>query len=140
MKLKPLDHYLRPLCSKQVQILLERMDDRFADEFQSYDSKWDAFYGASCEAYKHYTRVERFCVQRTFKRELAKHLREQTLMGIMERAISPAKGGYEFQKEMEKSATIFREPKTMIVNSAQMQIAKKLVAAQYAQHQNTYQK
>ena len=123
MKIKPFDHYLRFFCAKQVQLLLERMDDRFADEFQTHDSKWDSFFGRTCEAYKYYTPIERFCVQRTFVRELGKYRREQTLVGIMERAISPAKTGYEFQKQFMKER---EAPKQMIVSKAQMELIKKL--------------
>ena len=100
--MKPLHHYLRRFCSEQVQILLQRMDDHFADEFAGYDSKWDAYVSSGGEAFNRYTKLEAFCVTRTRDAQMENYKRQQMLDGILVRAMSPAKTKYAFDREQER--------------------------------------
>ena len=150
--MKPLHHYLRRFCSEQVQILLQRMDDHFADEFAEYDSKWDAYVSSGGEAFSRYTKLEAFCVTRTRDEQMETYKRQQMLDGILVRTMSPAKNRYDFEREQERERQreerVWVGPaKKMVVNRAQFEMMKKLAnqndghiidrnyAAQAAQHQ-----
>ena len=131
--MKPLHHYLRRFCSEQVQILLQRMDDHFADEFAGYDSKWDVYVSSGGEAFSRYTKLEAFCVTRTRDEQMETYKRQQMLDGILVRTMSPAKTKYAFNREQEQARE--REErvsvgpaKKMIVSRAQFETMKKLVS------------
>ena len=85
--MKPLHKHLRVFCSDQVQILLERMETRYDEEFDIPDSKWNLFYDKSM----YMTRIERYCFDKTRIELRKRRRREQFLIAIVERAMSPAK-------------------------------------------------
>ena len=97
--MKPLHHYLRRFCSEQVQILLERMDNHFGEEFALDDTKWDAYTSHSGRAYDYYTKIEAYCVSKTCKEQYAIYKRQQMLNGILERTMSRAVGRWEYERE-----------------------------------------
>lgn len=92
--MKPLHKYLRVFCSDQVQILLERVEARYDEEFDIPDSKWGFLYDKSI----YMTRIERYCFDKTRISLREQRRREQFLIAIVERAMSPAKTEYEFRK------------------------------------------
>ena len=128
--MKPLHHYLRRFCSEQVQILLQRMDDHYAEEFAGYDSKWNAYVSSEGEAFNRYTKVEAFCVTRTREAQEEIYRRQQMLDGILVRTMSPAKNRYDFEREQERERQ--REErgsagKKMLVSRAQYEMLKNIV-------------
>ena len=142
---------LRKLCSEQVQILLQRMDDFYADEFAGYDSKWEPYVDGG-EAFNRYTKVEAFCVTRTREAQEEIYRRQQMLDGILVLTMSPAKNRYDFEREQERERQreerVWVGPaKKMVVSAAQFEMMKRLAnendghiidrnyAAQAAQHQ-----
>ena len=81
---------LRKLCSQQVQILLERMDDHWAEEFAIEGSKWEPMlpYG---KAFEQFTKVEHRCIRSAAREQSTKLKKERAYSGILELTMSPAK-------------------------------------------------
>ena len=135
--MKPLHHYLRRFCSEQVQILLQRMDDHFADEFAGYDSKWDVYVSSGGEAFDRYTKLEAFCVTRTRDEQMETYKRQQMLDGILVRTMSPAKTKYAFNRERElereREERVSVGPTKMVVSRAQYEMMQKLANQQNSQ-------
>lgn len=133
--MKPLHHYLRRFCSEQVQILLQRMDDHFADEFAGYDSKWDVYVSSGGEAFDRYTKLEAFCVARTRDEQMETYKRQQMLDGILVRTMSPAKSKYAFNREQEREREerVSVGPTKMVVSRAQYEMMQKLANQQNSQ-------
>ena len=142
--MKPLHHYLRRFCSEQVQLLLQRMDEHYADEFADYDSKWEPYVTRGGEAFNRYTGVEMYCVTCTRDEQNKIYKRQQMLDGILVRTMSSARNRYEFEREQEGEAKVKQGPKKMVISKAQLDVAQKLFAAQqnsqiaahYQQYQN----
>ena len=97
--MRPLHHYLRRFCSEQVQILLERMDNHFGEEFALDDTKWEIYTSRSSRAYDYYTKIEAYCVSKTCKEQYAVYKRQQMLNGILERTLSRSISRWEYERE-----------------------------------------
>lgn len=135
---------LRRFCSKQVQILLERMDNHWEEEFAIESSKWEPML-PSGNAFKHYTRVEQRCIRNTAREQTVKMKKEQAYAGILERTMSTAKTRYEFNDEKYgHSVAQGAQPAQMLTTAAirnQMEsLLNKSFDQQYAQNaaQNSY--
>ncbi len=89
---------LRKLCSEQVQILLERMDNHWAEEFAIESSKWEPMLPHG-RAFEQFTRVEQRCIRKTAQEQTTKLKKERAYSGILERTMSPAKTRWEFNEE-----------------------------------------
>jgi hypothetical protein len=100
--------FLRRFCSEQVQILLERMDDHWEEEFDIQESKWDPMLPDG-RAFSEYTWIERRCIRFTVKKQEVKLRRERAYTGILERTISPAKTRWEFNSEVRVDRQIIGE-------------------------------
>ena len=136
--MKPLHHYLRRFCSEQVQILLQRMEDHYAEEFAVPDSKWEAYVESDGRAFDRYTKLEAFCVTCTRDAQEKIYKRQQMLNGILVCAMSPAKTKYAFNREQERERGEAAGPTKMVVSRAQYELMQKLAnqaAAQPTQHQ-----
>lgn len=130
---------LRKLCSEQVQLLLERMDTNWEDEFDcGYDdSKWKPML-PNGDAYELFTRVERLCIRYTARVQDKALKKELAYRGIMERTMSKARTRHEF--DFEKRRAMREEgPKgqTLLTPSAitnqALGILNQQMSAQYAQ-------
>ena len=97
--MKPLHHYLRRFCSEQVQILLERMDNHYGDEFAGGDTKWEIYTEHRGLAYDYYTQIEAYCVTKTCQEQRAIYKRQQMLNGILERTMSRAVSKWDYERE-----------------------------------------
>ena len=91
---------LRKLCSQQVQVLLERMDSHWEEEFYFDDTKWESVFPAG-NAFKYFTRIEQKCIRDTVAKHTAKYKQEKAYASILERAMSPAKTRWEYNREKE---------------------------------------
>jgi hypothetical protein len=90
--------FLRRFCSEQVQILLERMDDHWTEEFAIDGSKWEPMlpYG---KAFEQFTKIEQRCIRTTAQEQTTKWKKEKAYTGILERTMSPTKTRWEFDDE-----------------------------------------
>lgn len=90
--------FLRRFCSEQVQILLERMDDHWAEEFAIDGSKWEPMlpYG---KGFEQFTKIEQRCIRNTAQEQATKWRKEKAYTGILERTMSPTKTRWEFDDE-----------------------------------------
>lgn len=91
---------LRKLCSEQVQVLLERMDSHWEEEFYFDDTKWEPVFPGG-RVFKYFTKIEQKCIRDTVAKHTAKYKKEKAYSSILERAISPAKTRWEYQQEKE---------------------------------------
>jgi flagellar motor switch/type III secretory pathway protein FliN len=114
--------FLRRFCSEQVQILLERMDDHWVDEFAIDGSKWEPMlpYG---KAFEQFTRIEQKCIRTTASAQTTKMKKERAYTGILERTMSPTKTRWDFDDEkhgrISRDVAMQKEP-TQILTSASM--------------------
>lgn len=149
--MKPLHHYLRRFCSEQVQILLERIDNHFGDEFAGGDTKWEVYTEHRGLAYDYYTKIEAYCVTKTCQEQRAIYKRQQMLNGILERTMSRAVSKWDYEREkrdamrgdeefpkQEYTRSIGIQP-SAVLDSRFQQLAHQL-AQQQAQHQAQHSK
>ena len=123
---------LRKLCSQQVQILLERMDDHWAEEFAIEGSKWEPMlpYG---KAFEQFTKVEQRCIRKTAQEQTTKLKKERAYSGILERTMSPAKTIWDFRDEKYgRSEAKVAQPAQVITTAAMKQQAQNLLQQEYA--------
>lgn len=137
--MKPLHHYLRRFCSEQVQILLERMDNHFSEEFALSDSKWDVYTSRSGRAYDYYTKIEAYCVSKTCKEQYAIYKRQQMLNGILERTLSRAVSSWEYEREQRgamQEEAMAAKPSKVLTTAELAQQARSILGQQF---QTAYQ-
>ena len=114
--------FLRRFCSEQVQILLERMDDHWVDEFAIEGSKWEPMlpYG---KAFEQFTRIEQKCIRATAQEQTTKLKKERAYTGILERTMSPTKTRWDFDDEkhgrVSRDVAMQKAP-TQILTTASM--------------------
>lgn len=114
--------FLRRFCSEQVQILLERMDDHWVDEFAIEGSKWEPMlpYG---KAFEQFTRIEQKCIRATAQEQTTKLKKERAYTGILERTMSQTKTRWDFDDEkhgrISRDVAMQKAP-TQILTSAGM--------------------
>jgi len=108
---------LRKLCSEQVQILLERMDTHWEDEFIiKYDeSKWEPMMPGG-NAFAQYTPIEQFCIRHTYRVQTRAFQKELAYRGIMERVMSKAVSRSDFNQE-KMSAYVKEAPPKIMTSS-----------------------
>mgnify|MGYP003705148645 CR=1 FL=1 len=114
--------FLRRLCSEQVQILLERMDNHWEEEFAIDGSKWEPMlpYG---KAFEYFTAIEQKCIRTTAKVQTAKMKKERAYTGILERTMSTTKTRWDFDDEKHgrirrESDSVQQGPKQMLTSAA----------------------
>ena len=124
---------LRKLCSEQVQILLERMDNHWAEEFAIEGSKWEPMLPHG-RAFEQFTRVEQRCIRKTAQEQTTKLKKERAYSGILERTMSPAKTRWEFNEERHVGvmAQEVARPGQILTASAMKQQAQSLLEKEYA--------
>jgi len=125
---------LRKMCSEQVQILLERMDNHWAEEFAIEGSKWEPMlpYG---KAYEQFTRIEQRCIRKTAQEQTTKLKKERAYSGILERTMSPAKTRWEFNEERHVGVVaqeVAKPPSKVFTTAALQQQAQSLLEKEYA--------
>lgn len=91
---------LRKLCSQQVQVLLERMDNHWDDEFYLDDTKWSPVLPGG-NVFKYFTKIEQKCIRDAVEKHTLNCKKERAYSTILERAMSPAKTRWEYQREKE---------------------------------------
>lgn len=130
--------FLRRFCSEQVQILLERMDDHWVEEFAIEGSKWEPMLPFG-KAYEQFTRVEQRCIRKTAQEQTTKLKKERAYTGILERTMSPAKTRWEFNDERygreEAGVTaqkLAMKPSQILTTAAMQQQAQSLLEKEYA--------
>jgi len=129
--------FLRRFCSEQVQILLERMDDHWTEEFAIEGSKWEPMlpYG---KAFEQFTKIEQRCIRNTAQEQTTKWKKEKAYTGILERTMSPTKTRWEFDDE--KHGRIAKaegvRPSRVMTASAMKQQAAQVLSQQF---DNAYQ-
>ena len=119
---------LRRFCADEVKLLLERMDNNFAEEFQISDSKWDPLL-PNGDAFGLFTRIEQYCIRSEYKAHYTKYKRVQVYQEVLERAMSPAKNRWAYREEKEGFAEQ-TQPKKMLISRAQYEMANKLLQQQ----------
>jgi hypothetical protein len=125
--------FLRRFCSEQVQILLERMDDHWVEEFAIEGSKWEPMlpYG---KAFEQFTKIEQRCIRKTAQEQTTKWKKEKAYTGILERTMSPTKTRWEFDDE--KHGRIAKaegvRPSRVMTTAALQQQAQNLLEKEYA--------
>ena len=107
---------LRRFCADEVKLLLERMDNHFAEEFQILESKWDPLL-PNGEGFKRFTSIEQHCIRSEYRAHLEKFKKAQAYQEILERAMSPAKTRWEYREEKEAQEGVQR-PKTLLTTKA----------------------
>ena len=121
------------MCSSDlVQILLERMDDHWAEEFAIEGSKWEPMlpYG---KAFEQFTKVEQRCIRKTAQEQTTKLKKERAYSGILERTMSPAKTIWDFRDEKYgRSEAKVAQPAQVITTAAMKQQAQNLLQQEYA--------
>jgi flagellar motor switch/type III secretory pathway protein FliN len=132
--------FLRRFCSEQVQILLERMDDHWVDEFAIEGSKWEPMlpYG---KAFEQFTRIEQKCIRATAQEQTTKLKKERAYTGILERTMSQTKTRWDFDDEkhgrISRDVAMQKEP-TQMLTSASMR--KQMEAMLNQQFRDEYAK
>ena len=124
--------FLRRLCSEQVQILLERMDNHWEEEFAFDGSKWEPMlpYG---KAFEYFTAIEQKCIRTTAKVQTAKMKKERAYTGILERTMSTTKTRWDFDDEKYgRSEAKVAQPAQVITTAAMKQQAQNLLQQEYA--------
>ena len=91
---------LRKLCSQQVQVLLERMDNHWDDEFYLDDTKWSPVLPGG-NVFKYFTKIEQKCIRDAVEKHTLNCKKERAYSTILERAMSPAKTRWEYNREKE---------------------------------------
>ena len=91
---------LRKMCSKQVQVLLERMDSHWDDEFYLDDTKWSPVLPGG-NVFKYFTKIEQKCIRDAVEKHTLNCKKERAYSTILERAMSPAKTRWEYNREKE---------------------------------------
>lgn len=125
---------LRRFCSEQVQILLARMDDHWAEEFVIEGSKWEPMlpYG---RAFEQFTRIEQRCIRTTAQEQTAKWKKERAYTGILERTMSPAKTRWEFDRDRgERKDEGLIKPSKVLTSAAMQQQALGMLNQHLGQH------
>ena len=125
---------LRKLCSQQVQILLERMDDHWAEEFAIEGSKWEPMlpHGG---AFEQFTKIEQKCIRATAREQTTKLKKERAYAGILERTMSPTKTRWEFQDEKygrSEHVGVVAQERGPITAAMMKQQAQSLLEKEYA--------
>ena len=125
---------LRKLCSQQVQILLERMDDHWAEEFAIDGSKWEPMlpHGG---AFEQFTKIEQKCIRATAREQTTKLKKERAYAGILERTMSPTKTRWEFQDEKygrSEHVGVVAQERGPITAAMMKQQAQSLLEKEYA--------
>jgi hypothetical protein len=127
--------FLRRFCSEQVQILLERMDNHWADEFAIDGSKWEPMlpYGG---IFEQFTKIEQKCIRATAQEQTTKWKKERAYTGILERTMSQTKTRWDFDDErhgrISRDVAMQKAP-TQILTSAQMaNQAQNILQQEYA--------
>lgn len=113
--------FLRRFCSEQVQILLERMDNHWVEEFAIDGSKWEPMlpYG---KAFEQFTAIEQRCVRSTAREQGVKLRKEQAYTGILERTMSPTKTRWDFDDEKYgRTESVKAQPAQMLTTAAMRQ-------------------
>lgn len=133
---------LRKLCSEQVQILLERMDDHWAEEFAIDGSKWEPMlpYG---KAFEQFTRIEQRCIRKTAQEQTSRWKREKAYTGILERTMSTTKTRWEFDDERHgRTEAAKAQPAQLLTTAALRQqmegTLNDVFAKEYARSQQQY--
>jgi hypothetical protein len=134
--------FLRRFCSEQVQILLERMDNHWAEEFVLEGSKWEPMlpYG---KAFEQFTRIEQRCIRRTAQEQTTKWKKERAYTGILERTMSPARTRWEFDRDRdgvvaEKQAYTGAMPSQILTSASMRQAAEALINKQFSEEYAKY--
>lgn len=125
---------LRKMCSEQVQILLERMDNHWAEEFAIEGSKWEPMLPHG-RAFEQFTRVEQRCIRKTAQEQTTKLKKERAYSGILERTMSPAKTRWEFNEERHvgvMAQEVAKAPSKVFTTAALQQQAQSLLEKEYA--------
>jgi len=117
---------LRRFCADEVKLLLERMDEHFAEEFQIQDSKWDPLL-PNGDAFRLFTWIEQHCIRSEYKAHYEKHSKAKVYQEILERAMSPAKNRWEYREAKEGLVKQEAGPKKMLISRAQYEMAQKLM-------------
>jgi hypothetical protein len=102
---------LRRFCADEVKLLLERMDNHFAEEFVIDDSKWESLLPHG-QGFRLLTSIEQHCINTEYRAHLSKFKKAQAYQEILERAMSPAKTRWEYREEKEG------RPKTLLTTKA----------------------
>jgi hypothetical protein len=101
---------LRRFCADEVKLLLERMDNHFAEEFVIDDSKWDSL--VKGDGFDRFTSIEKYCISTEYRAHLKKFRKAIAYQEILERAMSPAKTRWDYREEKEG------RPKTLLTTKA----------------------
>jgi len=117
---------LRRFCADEVKLLLERMDNHFAEEFVIDNSKWDSLL-PNGEGFKLFTSIEQHCIRAEYRAHLSKFKKAINYQEILERAMSPAKTIWEYREEKEGSVKQEVGTKKMLISRAQYDMAQKLL-------------
>ena len=126
MKLK----LLRRFCADEVKLLLERMDNNFAEEFQISDSKWDPLL-PNGDAFGLFTRIEQHCIRSEYKAHYTKYKRAQVYQEVLERAMSPAKNRWAYREEKEGFAEQGARPSKVLTTAALASQAQQILQQEY---------
>lgn len=127
---------LRKLCSEQVQILLERMDNHWTEEFAFDGSKWEPMlpHGG---AFEQFTRIEQRCIRKTAQEQTTKLKKERAYSGILERTMSTAKTRWDYDDERHgrvgvMAQEVAKAPSKVFTTAALQQQAQSLLEKEYA--------
>lgn len=128
--------FLRRFCSEQVQILLERMDDHWVEEFAIEGSKWEPMLPFG-KAYEQFTRVEQRCIRKTAQEQTTKLKKERAYTGILERTMSTAKTRWDYDDERHGRVGVMAQemgkvPSKVFTTAAMQQQAQSLLEKEYA--------
>ena len=121
--------FLRRFCSEQVQILLERMDDHWVEEFAIEGSKWEPMLPFG-KAFEQFTPIEQRCIRSTAQAQTTKWKKERAYTGILERTMSPTKTRWEFDDERHGRGV---GPSKVLTSAAMKQQALGILNQQFDQ-------
>jgi hypothetical protein len=126
--------FLRRFCSEQVQILLERMDNHWTEEFAIEGSKWEPMlpYG---KAFEQFTRIEQKCIRATAQEQTTKLKKERAYTGILERTMSPTKTRWDFDDEkhgrVSREVAMQKAPTQMLTTASMRKQMESMLQQQF---------
>lgn len=98
--MKFMEKIYRVFCADEVKMMLDHMEENFAD-FQDYDNRWYDLFNSD-----NFTTVERAALNLTCRRLKANQKRQQLLGAILSQKLSPVKHNRKEEYIRQNSGSI----------------------------------
>jgi hypothetical protein len=128
--MKFMEKIYRKFCADEVKMMLDHMEENFAD-FQDYDNRWYDLFNSD-----NFTTVERAALNLTCRRLKANQKRQELLGAILSQKISPVK---HKRREAKQSAQASSLQAQMLAYQQAQNAAQNALSSQYSQYQTLNQ-